>query len=164
VKRKVLIPTKLDAVAKDILTANGNYEVVQEEADILALAARHPDTYALIVRSEKVNTAVIEALQQLKVVIRAGAGYDNIDTKFARTKGIDVMNTPGANTILLAGPSGSQVGSTSLATTVEVRARPPRRLNSSGRSSDVTVPASTSTRNSVLITISPCSCSTNLNA
>lgn len=96
-KRKVLIPTKLDAVAKDILTANGSYEVIQEEADILALATRHPDTYALIVRSEKVTSAVMEILPKLKVVIRAGAGYDNIDTKFARTKGIDVMNTPGAN-------------------------------------------------------------------
>ncbi|MEI6970546.1 MAG: NAD(P)-dependent oxidoreductase [bacterium] len=100
-KRKVLIPTKLDAVAKDLLAANGNYEVVQEPAKgddaLKALAAKNPDTYALIVRSEKVTPAVMDALPNLKVVIRAGAGYDNIDTKHARSKGIDVMNTPGAN-------------------------------------------------------------------
>lgn len=100
-KRKVLIPTKLDAIAKDILTANGSYEVVQEAAKgdeaLKALAARNLDTYALIVRSEKVTPAVIDVLPKLKVVIRAGAGYDNIDTKYARSKGIDVMNTPGAN-------------------------------------------------------------------
>ena len=51
----------------------------------------------MIVRSEKVPAAVIDALPQLKVVVRAGAGYDTIDIKHARKKGVDVMNTPGAN-------------------------------------------------------------------
>ena len=97
VKKKVLIPTKLESAAREILTANGNYEVVQEEGDVAVLAGKHADTYALIVRSEKVTPAVIDALPKLKVVIRAGAGYDNIDTKYARSKGIDVLNTPGAN-------------------------------------------------------------------
>lgn len=96
-KRKVLIPTKLEKLAKEILVANGNYNVIQEEVDIMTLAASHPDTYAVIVRSEKVTPVVMAALPNLKVVIRAGAGYDNIDTKYARSKGIDVMNTPGAN-------------------------------------------------------------------
>lgn len=109
-KRKVLIPTKLDAVAKDILTANGNYEVILEpipkddakdaakaEAWLQAFAKRNPDAYAVIVRSEKIKAPMIDLLPQLKVIIRAGAGYDNIDIKHARTKGIDVMNTPGAN-------------------------------------------------------------------
>ena len=97
-KRKVLIPTKLDKIAREILTAHGNYEVVQDDStDILELARKNPDTYALIVRSEKVSAEVIDAIPSLKVVIRAGAGYNTIDTKYARKKGIDVMNTPGAN-------------------------------------------------------------------
>ena len=95
---KVLIPTKLDPVAAKILTAIGNYEVVQDDsADLTTLAAQNADTYALIVRSEKVTPDIIDALPKLKVVIRAGAGYNTIDVKYARSKGIDVMNTPGAN-------------------------------------------------------------------
>lgn len=96
--KKVLIPTKLNTVVKDILDANGHYAVVMEETtDLPGLAQRHPDTYAMIVRSEKVTPAVIDALPALKVIVRAGSGYDTIDTKYARKRGIDVMTTPGAN-------------------------------------------------------------------
>jgi len=96
--KKVLIPTKLNSVAADILKAHGGYEVVQDaKVPIEQLVASHPDAYALIVRSEKVPAAVIDALPQLKIVVRAGAGYDTIDIKHARKKGVDVMNTPGAN-------------------------------------------------------------------
>ncbi len=96
--KKVLIPTKLNAVARETLNAHGSYEVVQDDsADLGVLASQHPDTYALFVRSEKVTPEIIDAMPSLKVVIRAGAGYNTIDTKYARTKGIDVMNTPGAN-------------------------------------------------------------------
>lgn len=96
--KKVLIPTKLDKIAQEILKANGNYEVHQDDAgDVAALAAKHPDAYALIVRSEAVTPAIVDMLPQLKVVIRAGAGYNTIDIKYCRKKGIDVMNTPGAN-------------------------------------------------------------------
>jgi D-3-phosphoglycerate dehydrogenase len=96
--KKVLIPTKLDKIAAEILAANGSYQVVQDgKLEILAAAKAHPDAYALIVRSEKVTAEVMDAMPQLKVVIRAGAGYDTIDTKHARKRGIDVMNTPGAN-------------------------------------------------------------------
>ena len=96
--KKVLIPTKLDPVAKQLLETNGNYSVVQDESgDLASLAAQNPDTYALLVRSEKVTAEIIDALPSLKVVIRAGAGYNTIDIKYARSKKIDVMNTPGAN-------------------------------------------------------------------
>lgn len=96
--KKVLIPTKLNHVVKDILDANGRYTVVMEETtDLPGLARRHADAYALIVRSEKVTPEVMDALPGLKVVIRAGSGYDNVDTKYARKKNIDVMTTPGAN-------------------------------------------------------------------
>lgn len=95
--KKILIPTKLDKVAREILEANGNYTVVQEVAELLALADKHADAYGMIVRSEKVTPEVIDKLPKLKVIVRAGSGYDNINTKYARKKGIDVMTTPGAN-------------------------------------------------------------------
>jgi len=96
--KKVLIPTKLDSVAADILKAHGGYAVVQDgKTPIEELVKLHPETYALIVRSEKVSDAIMDALPQLKVVVRAGAGFDTIDIKHARKKGVDVMNTPGAN-------------------------------------------------------------------
>jgi len=81
-----------------MLEEHGAYSVVQDEEQALdALAAAHRDAYALIVRSEKVTPEIIDALSGLRVIIRAGAGYNTIDTKYARQKGIDVMNTPGAN-------------------------------------------------------------------
>jgi len=96
--KKVLIPTKLNPVAKELLEANGNYTVVQDEStDLATLAAQNADTYALFVRSEKVTSDIIDAIPSLKVIIRAGAGYNTIDTKYARQRKIDVMNTPGAN-------------------------------------------------------------------
>ena len=96
--KKVLIPTKLNAVAREMLKNHGGYEVVQDEsAEFNTLASQHSDTYALIVRSEKVTPEIMDAMPSLKVVIRAGAGYNTINTKYARSKGIDVMNTPGAN-------------------------------------------------------------------
>ncbi len=99
---KILIPTKLDKAAAATLSAAG-YEVVQDDSTpIEELAAAHPDTVGLIVRSEKVTPAIIDSMPGLKCVIRAGAGYDNIDYVYARTKGIDVMNTPGANSNAVA--------------------------------------------------------------
>lgn len=101
--KKVLIPTKLDAACKTTLEQHGNYTVHQEEgADLLELAKSHPDAYAFVVRSNKVTAEVIDAFPELKVVIRAGAGYNTIDIAHARAKGIDVMNTPGANSNAVA--------------------------------------------------------------
>lgn len=95
--RYVLIPTKLDKIAKDILTAKG-YTVVQDgETDLASLVQQHPETEALIVRSEKITSEIIDALPKLKTVVRAGAGYNTIDIKHARRNNVDVMNTPGAN-------------------------------------------------------------------
>jgi D-3-phosphoglycerate dehydrogenase len=101
--KKVLIPTKLDKVARELLEANGGYTVVQEEkTDLAALAQQHADAYAVIVRSEKVTREIIDALPALKVIVRAGSGYNTIDAKYARRKGIDVMTTPGANSNAVA--------------------------------------------------------------
>lgn len=101
--KKVLIPTKLDSVANETLTQHGGYVVVQTPApNVLELATDHSDAYAMIVRSEKITEEVMEAFPRLKIIIRAGAGYNTIDTAAARKRGIDVMNTPGANSNAVA--------------------------------------------------------------
>jgi D-3-phosphoglycerate dehydrogenase len=96
--KRVLIPTKLDKTVRETLEAHGGYAVVQEEpTDLQAFCAQHPDAHAIIVRSEKVTPAIIDALPALKAIVRAGSGVDTIDLAYARQKGIDVMSTPGAN-------------------------------------------------------------------
>ena len=95
--KKVLIPTKLDKVAAQLLAAK-NYNVVQDaDTPIADLIAANSDAEVLIVRSEKITPVEIDALPNLKLVVRAGAGFNTIDTKYARKKHVDVMNTPGAN-------------------------------------------------------------------
>jgi len=95
--KHVLIPTKLSTIGKEILETKGFVVIQDSETPMAELIAANPKTEALIVRSDKVTPDVIDALPNLKVVIRAGAGYNTIDIKYARKKGVDVMNTPGAN-------------------------------------------------------------------
>ena len=61
------------------------------------------DLDALIVRSStKVRRDIIDAAKNLKVIGRAGVGLDNVDVEYARSKGIEVVNTPGATSISVA--------------------------------------------------------------
>ena len=57
---------------------------------------------ALIIRSDKVTAEVIEAAKQLKIVVRAGAGFDNVDLAAATAHNVVVMNTPGQNSNAVA--------------------------------------------------------------
>ncbi|MDD3886641.1 MAG: 3-phosphoglycerate dehydrogenase family protein [Victivallaceae bacterium] len=100
--RKVLIPTKLDKAAADKLV-NAGYDVVLDGVTPLDEQVKaNPDTEVLIVRSEKVTPEVIDQLPKLKLIVRAGAGFNTIDIKYARKRDIDVMNTPGANSNAVA--------------------------------------------------------------
>ena len=60
------------------------------------------DVDALIVRSDKIGEDVFKAAPRLKIVVRAGAGYDNIDLKAATAAGVIVENTPGQNSNAVA--------------------------------------------------------------
>lgn len=70
-----------------------------EQSDLIAAVA---DADALIIRSDKVDREVIEAAGKLKIVVRAGAGYDNVDLEAATEKDVVVMNTPGQNSNAVA--------------------------------------------------------------
>ncbi len=74
-------------------------EKYTDKADLLKAVA---DADALIVRSDKVDAAVVEAAKNLKIVVRAGAGFDNLDLAACTAKGIVAMNTPGQNSNAVA--------------------------------------------------------------
>ena len=101
---KVLISDKMDARCVEILQENPGVEVdVQTGLDEAGLIDIIGDYDALIVRSgTQVTPPVLEAAHRLKVVGRAGAGVDNIDTAAATRGGVIVMNTPGGNSVSTA--------------------------------------------------------------
>ena len=100
--RKVLIPTKLDKFAADWLTER-NYECILDASTPIAdLFKANPDAEVVVVRSEKITPELIDLLPELKLVVRAGAGFNTIDIKYARKRNVDVMNTPGANSNAVA--------------------------------------------------------------
>lgn len=71
-----------------------------ESAEELKAAAAEAD--AMIVRSDKVTKEVIEAAKSLKIVVRAGAGFDNLDLEACSAHGVVAMNTPGQNSNAVA--------------------------------------------------------------
>ena len=106
---KVLIATekpfaKTAVEGIESILKEANYEVVRLEkyADKAELLAAVADVDALIIRSDKVTAEVIEAAKQLKIVVRAGAGFDNVDLAAATAHNVVVMNTPGQNSNAVA--------------------------------------------------------------
>ena len=69
-------------------------EKYTEKAQLLAAVA---DVDAIIIRSDKIDAEVMDAAKNLKIVVRAGAGYDNVDLAAATAHNVVVMNTPGQN-------------------------------------------------------------------
>ena len=101
---KVLVATEKPFAAAAL---NGIKEIIEKEGHELVLLEKYTeksqlleavaDVDAMIVRSDKITADVIEAAKQLKIVVRAGAGYDNVDLKTCSEHGIVVENTPGQN-------------------------------------------------------------------
>ncbi len=69
-------------------------EKYTEKSQLLAAVA---DVDAVIIRSDKIDAEVLDAAKNLKIVVRAGAGYDNVDLQAASAHNVVVMNTPGQN-------------------------------------------------------------------
>ncbi len=106
---KVLLATQKPFAVKavegivSILTEAGHQvEKLENYASQEALVASVTDVEALIVRSDKVTEEVMAAAPKLKIVVRAGAGFDNVDLAAATARGIVVMNTPGQNSNAVA--------------------------------------------------------------
>src|SRR5574344_1482241 len=88
---------------KDVLDEAG-YELclLEKYTDKKELLNAVIDADAMIVRSDKIDASVFEAAKQLKIVVRAGAGYENIDLSAATAHNVVVMNTPGQNSNAVA--------------------------------------------------------------
>ena len=106
---KILVATEKPFAKKAV---DGIREIVEKAGYELALLEKYTDkgqlleavatADALIVRSDKVTAEVIAAAPNLRIVVRAGAGYDNVDLAAATERGIVVMNTPGQNSNAVA--------------------------------------------------------------
>lgn len=106
---KVLIATEkpfaAEAVQKikaELDKAGYPHSWLENYTDVKDFHAAVADAEALIIRSDKVDAAVLDAAKQLKIVVRAGAGYDNIDLAAATAHGVVAMNTPGQNSNAVA--------------------------------------------------------------
>jgi len=94
------------------VAVNGIRKVIEEAGFELVLLENYTsqddfikavtDVDAVIIRSDKADKAVIDAGKILKIIVRAGAGYDNIDLQAANEKGVCAMNTPGQNSNAVA--------------------------------------------------------------
>ena len=88
---------------KDILTKAGHETVLLEKyADQSDLIKAVTDAEALIIRSDKITKEVIESGKKLKIIVRAGSGFDNVDLEAATAHNIIVENTPGQNSNAVA--------------------------------------------------------------
>lgn len=87
---------------KEKISASGNELILVEGGTREDFVKSIADANAVIVRSDKVDKALIDNAPNLKVIVRAGAGYDNIDLEAATERKICVMNTPGQNSNAVA--------------------------------------------------------------
>ncbi|MDR1562990.1 MAG: 3-phosphoglycerate dehydrogenase [Dysgonamonadaceae bacterium] len=98
-------PFAADAVGKIeqvIETAGYKTTLLEKYTEKQQLLETVTDVDAIIVRSDIIDAEVIKAAKNLKIVVRAGAGYDNVDLQAATARNIVVMNTPGQNSNAVA--------------------------------------------------------------
>lgn len=106
---KVLIATEKPFAREAVegikaIFAEAGYETVllEKYTDKAQLLEAVADVEGLIIRSDKVTAEVLAAAPKLRIVVRAGAGYDNVDLAAAKASGVVVMNTPGQNSNAVA--------------------------------------------------------------
>lgn len=105
---KILVATEkpfaavaVDGIRKEVEAAGHELVLLEKgtKDDFIKAVA---DVEGLIVRSDIVDTSILDAAKSLKVIVRAGAGVDSIDLEAAKQRGICVMNTPGQNSNAVA--------------------------------------------------------------
>jgi len=99
---KPFIPEAVEQIEKIASDAGYEFVLLEKYADQGEFIDAVADVDALIIRSDKATREVIDAAKNLKIIVRAGAGYDNIDLEAATEKGIVAMNTPGQNSNAVA--------------------------------------------------------------
>lgn len=106
---KILVATEkpfaaaaVNGIKAEIEGVGNELALLEKYTDKQQLLDAVADADALIIRSDKVTPEVLDAAKQLKIVVRAGAGYDNVDCVYAKEKGVVVENTPGQNSNAVA--------------------------------------------------------------
>lgn len=106
---KVLVATEkpfaklaVDGIKKEIKEAGFELALLEKYTDKSQLLDAVKDADAIIIRSDIIDAEVLDAAKELKIVVRAGAGYDNVDLSAATAHGVCVMNTPGQNSNAVA--------------------------------------------------------------
>lgn len=101
---KILIATEkpfakvaVDGIKEVAAEAGVDVVMLEKYTDKAQLLSAVADVEAIIIRSDKIDDEVFDAAKNLKIVVRAGAGYDNVDLDAATAHGVVVMNTPGQN-------------------------------------------------------------------
>ena len=99
---KPFAPAAVEGIKKELEGAGHQVVLLEKYGSEAELLSAVSDADAMIVRSDKVTKDVLDAAKNLKIVVRAGAGYDSIDTAYAKEKGVVVENTPGQNSNAVA--------------------------------------------------------------
>ena len=100
--QKPFAPAAVKGIEEILVKAGHTVTVLEKYADEGELIAAVSDVDAMIVRSDKVTPKVLAAAGNLKIVVRAGAGFDNIDLAESKARGVIVENTPGQNSNAVA--------------------------------------------------------------
>ena len=106
---KVLVATEkpfaaaaVNGIKEEIEAAGNELVLLEKYTEKAQLLDAVKDADAMIIRSDKVDAEVLDAAKQLKIVVRAGAGYDNIDLAAATAHNVVAENTPGQNSNAVA--------------------------------------------------------------
>ena len=101
---KILVATEkpfaaaaVEGIRKEVEAAGNELALLEKYTEKAQLLEAVKDADAMIIRSDKVDAEVLDAAKQLKIVVRAGAGYDNIDLAAATAHNVVAENTPGQN-------------------------------------------------------------------
>lgn len=94
---KPFAPVAVKGISEIIEAAGYEVALLEKYTEKSRLLEAVADVDAIIIRSDKIDGEVMNAAPQLKIVVRAGAGYDNVDLAAATARNICVMNTPGQN-------------------------------------------------------------------
>ena len=106
---KVLVATDkpfakvaVDGIRKEIEATGYELVLLEKYGEKAKLLEAVKDVNAIIIRSDVIDAEVFDAAKELKIVVRAGAGFDNVDLAAATAHGVCVMNTPGQNSNAVA--------------------------------------------------------------
>ncbi len=92
----------VDGIKRIIEEAGLEFALLEKYTDKKQLLDAVKDANAIIIRSDQIDAEVLDAAKELKIVVRAGAGYDNVDLAAATAHNVCVMNTPGQNSNAVA--------------------------------------------------------------